>query len=161
MSQLPAASGRVADAFARDDARQSRALASLSKAALAMPRRFDVDRAALSQLATVTGEVELFRLQPRELIVATVMWPAGEWTGPGLTGLTFSVGTAANPVKYLPATAMNVPPGPTVFAVSNVVGMETLEGDEPIVLAASASGCNLDQLLGGAAVVHVLTVRLR
>lgn len=141
---------RPIDRSAKTDVRQRRAFQALENATAARWRRFVIDYRDFDDAGT-SQSIELMKLPRRTLIMAVMIAPLEAFSG--TYGL--EVGISGNTGKYASSYSVASAPGPAVFQLSNIMGMESLDDDTSILLTAS-SGSALSGATSGKALVAVL-----
>lgn len=130
----------------------------------AVPRweKFTLDYADFVALGGVaSGAVTVMTLPDGGVIQAVKIRSTVQWAGGAISALSGTVGISGTPSKYQAAYAMWAAPGDANFAATFTAGteMNTLAGGgagTAIILTATATGGNLNDLTAGEVAVWVL-----
>jgi hypothetical protein len=130
----------------------------------AVPRweKFTIDYTDLAALGAVgSGAVTVQTLPDGGVIQAVKIRSTVQWAGGAISALSGEVGISGTPAKYAAAYDMWAAPGDANFAATFTAGTEenTLAGGgagTAILLTATATGGNLDELTAGEVDVWVL-----
>jgi hypothetical protein len=111
--------------------------------------------------AATTTHIELFKLQPREVIEAVIIQHSVAFSGGLISAYTFSVGITSSLDKYGTIFDVFQAVGPTVFGsdVYSFLGLENMAAETSIRVSATTTGADLDAALGGNVTFWIKTSR--
>lgn len=100
--------------------------------------------------AALAGDVEIYSLPASCTIEGAVIKTSQAFAGPGITGVTLSVGLVGNLAKYLSPFDAFAAVSDTNFGSANQLYPENFGAATSVRLAAVSAGANLSALTAGA-----------
>jgi len=111
-------------------------------------------------VAAFANDVQLFQLQPKQMIHSVVIKHSASFTGGLIAAYTISVGTGLVPVKYATAFDVFQAPGDSIDLPSNILGTESFSTGTDIFAHAISAGAFLNAATTGSVDIWVLVSTL-
>lgn len=120
----------------------------------------DFTFADFTGFAALVGDVEKYSLPARCTVEGVALHTSIPFAGPGITGLTLSVGLVGNLAKYLPPYDAFAASSDTRIGTANQLFAENLGAATSIRLSAASVGANLSALTAGAGCLWLKVAKL-
>lgn len=121
---------------------------------------FTFDFTDFTGFAALVGDVEIYSLVSRGTIEAAVIKTSTPFSGPGITGLTLSLGLVGDLAKFLSPYNATAATADTNFSTGDQLQLENFGAAVSVRLAAVATGANLSALTAGAGCLWLKGARL-
>lgn len=116
--------------------------------------------ATFTPFAALTGDVEIWSMPAKAMILGAVIKTSVAFAGPGVTGITLSVGIVGNLAKVLSPFDAFAAVSATNFGTAQTLDLENFGAATSIRLAAIAAGANLSNLTAGAGCLYLLGAKV-
>lgn len=120
----------------------------------------DFDFTMFTGFGALTGDIQIHSLLARGLIQGAVIKTTTAFSGPGITGLNFSLGLAGDLAKFLSPFNGLAAVSNTNFGIAGEMRMENFGAATSIRLAAVAVGANLSALTAGVGCIYLNLAQL-
>jgi hypothetical protein len=116
--------------------------------------------ADFTPFAALVGDVEKWSMPAKAMIMGAVIKTSVAFAGPGITGLTLSVGIVGSLAKVLSPFDAFAAVSNTNFGTAQTLDLEDFGAATSIRLAAVAVGANLSNLTAGAGCLYLLGAKI-
>lgn len=121
---------------------------------------FDFDFTMFTGFAALVGDVNIYSLLSRGTIEGAVIKTSTAFSGPGITGISFSVGIAGDLAKILSLYDGFAAVSDANFGTADQLQLENFGAATSIRLAAISIGANLSALTAGAGCLWLKGARI-